>query len=156
MGRVRFTPEQIIGKLREAELLLGQGMNIAEAVRKLGVSEQTYYRWRKEYGVSGAMISPWRGRRMEGRSGSWPSWMNTRVSVYLFMWIVRSARRVSLTVYITYLFIAARRSISGLTMDLSSRPKSYESGWGDSKSRRYLSSPAVRGRTAMWSRLLGS
>jgi transposase-like protein len=50
MGRVRFTPEQIIGKLREAELHLGQGMSIGEAIRKLGVSEQTYYRWRKEYG----------------------------------------------------------------------------------------------------------
>jgi putative transposase len=50
MGRVRFTPEQIIGKLREAEVLLGQGMSIGEAIRKLGVSEQTYYRWRKEYG----------------------------------------------------------------------------------------------------------
>jgi len=50
MGRVRFTPEQIIGKLREAEVLLGQGMIIGEAIRKLGVSEQTYYRWRKEYG----------------------------------------------------------------------------------------------------------
>ena len=41
MGRIRFTPEQIIGKLREAELLLGQGTNIKEAIRKLGVSEQT-------------------------------------------------------------------------------------------------------------------
>jgi len=50
MGRVRFTAEQIIGKLREAELLLGQGMSIGEAIRRLGVSEQTYYRWRKEYG----------------------------------------------------------------------------------------------------------
>ena len=50
MGRVRFTPEQIIGKLREAEVLLGQGTNIGEAIRKLGVSEQIYYRWRKEYG----------------------------------------------------------------------------------------------------------
>ena len=50
MGRVRFTPEQIIGKLREAERLLGQGMDIVEAIRKLGVSEQTYYRWRKECG----------------------------------------------------------------------------------------------------------
>jgi len=50
MGRVRFTPEQIIGKLREAEVLLGQGMNIGEAIRKLGVSEQNYYRWRKEHG----------------------------------------------------------------------------------------------------------
>jgi len=50
MGRIRFTPEQIIGKLREAEVLLGQGMSIGEAIRKLGVSEQTYYRLRKEYG----------------------------------------------------------------------------------------------------------
>jgi transposase-like protein len=50
MGRVRFTPEQIIGKLREAEVVLGQGTSIGEAIRKLGVSEQTYYRWRKEYG----------------------------------------------------------------------------------------------------------
>lgn len=50
MGRIRFTPEQIIGKLREAELLLGQGTSIGEAIRKIGVSEQTYYRWRKEYG----------------------------------------------------------------------------------------------------------
>ena len=50
MGRLRFTPEQIIGKLREAELLLGQGTDIGEVVRKLGISQQTYYRWRKEYG----------------------------------------------------------------------------------------------------------
>jgi transposase-like protein len=50
MGRARFTPEQIIGKLREAEVLLGHGTNIGEATRKLGVSEQTYCRWRKEYG----------------------------------------------------------------------------------------------------------
>ena len=49
MDRVWFTPEQIIGKLREAAVLLGQGTNIGEAIRKLGVSEQTYYRWRKEY-----------------------------------------------------------------------------------------------------------
>jgi transposase-like protein len=49
MGRVRFTPEQIIRKLREAEVLLGQGTSIGESIRKLGVSEQTYYRWRKEY-----------------------------------------------------------------------------------------------------------
>jgi len=50
MGRIRFTAEQIIGKLREAEVLLGQGLSIGEAIRRLGVSEQTYYRWRKEYG----------------------------------------------------------------------------------------------------------
>ena len=44
------TPEQIINKLREAEILLSQGNNIGEASRKIGVSEQTYYRWRKDYG----------------------------------------------------------------------------------------------------------
>lgn len=50
MGRIRFTAEQIIGKLREAEVLLSQGLSIGEAIRRLGVSEHTYYRWRKEYG----------------------------------------------------------------------------------------------------------
>jgi len=45
-----FKPEQIIGKLREAEVMLGQGLTVGEASRKLGVTEQTYYRWRKEYG----------------------------------------------------------------------------------------------------------
>jgi putative transposase len=46
----RYTPEQIIAKLREAEVLQSQGMNIEEAARKMGIASQTYYRWRKEYG----------------------------------------------------------------------------------------------------------
>tara|TARA_Y100000294_G_scaffold102394_1_gene95117 strand:- start:172 stop:450 length:279 start_codon:yes stop_codon:yes gene_type:complete len=50
MGRKVFKPEQIIGKLREAEVLLSQGHKISEVSRKLGITEQTYYRWRKEYG----------------------------------------------------------------------------------------------------------
>ena len=50
MGRRTYTPEQIINKLREAEVLLSQGATIGEASRKIGVTEQTYYRWRKEYG----------------------------------------------------------------------------------------------------------
>jgi len=50
MVRKAFQPEQIIGKLREAEVLLSQGSTVGEASRKLGVTEQTYYRWRKEYG----------------------------------------------------------------------------------------------------------
>ena len=50
MSRKRFSPEQIITMLREAEVLLSQGAQVAEVCRKLGVSEQTYYRWRKEYG----------------------------------------------------------------------------------------------------------
>ncbi len=50
MSRKRYTPEQIIRMLREAEVLINQGMTAAEAARQIGVVEQTYYRWRKEYG----------------------------------------------------------------------------------------------------------
>ena len=46
-----FTTEQIINKLREVELDLGKGITIQEAVRKIEVTEQTYYRWRKLYGT---------------------------------------------------------------------------------------------------------
>jgi putative transposase len=48
--RKGYTAEQIINKLREAEILLGQGASIGEASKKIGVSDYTYYRWRKEYG----------------------------------------------------------------------------------------------------------
>ncbi len=50
MVKKSHSPEQIINKLREAEILLNQGATIGEASRKIGVTEQTYYRWRKEYG----------------------------------------------------------------------------------------------------------
>jgi len=50
MARKRHTPEEIIGKLREAEVLISQGRSVAEAARAIGVTEQSYYRWRKEYG----------------------------------------------------------------------------------------------------------
>ena len=50
MARKHFKPEQIIKHLREAEILLGKGNNLAQACKKIGVSEQTYYRWRREYG----------------------------------------------------------------------------------------------------------
>ena len=50
MARKYYTPEQIIRKLREAEILIAEGMPAAQAVRRIGISEQTYYRWRKEYG----------------------------------------------------------------------------------------------------------
>jgi transposase-like protein len=46
----KHTPEEIIGKLREAEIVLAQGGTTADACRRLLISEQTYYRWRKEYG----------------------------------------------------------------------------------------------------------
>jgi putative transposase len=50
MVRKGYTPEQIINKLREAELLISQGNTIGIACRKIGISDYTYYRWRKEYG----------------------------------------------------------------------------------------------------------
>ena len=48
MGRKRFQPEQIISKLREAEVLLAKGDTVGGVVHKLGAGEQTYYRWRRE------------------------------------------------------------------------------------------------------------
>ena len=49
MPRKRYTSEQIINSLREAEILLSKGSTAAEAARHLGIAEQAYYRWRKEY-----------------------------------------------------------------------------------------------------------
>ncbi len=50
MARKRYKPEEIVETLRQAEVLYGQGMSMADAIRQLGISEVTYYRWRKEYG----------------------------------------------------------------------------------------------------------
>ena len=50
MPRKGYTPEQIINKLREAEVLIAQGNAISIVCKKIGVSDYTYYRWRKEYG----------------------------------------------------------------------------------------------------------
>ena len=51
MGKgLRRTPDQIIRKLRQAEILCGQGQTVAEVCRELGISDATYYKWRKEYG----------------------------------------------------------------------------------------------------------
>ena len=50
MAGKREKPEDIVAKLRQVEVLQGQGLTIAEAVRQIGVTEQTYYRWRKQYG----------------------------------------------------------------------------------------------------------
>jgi len=51
MPRKRFSMEQIITKLREVEINVGQGLTIQEAVRKIGVNDNTYYKWRKLYGT---------------------------------------------------------------------------------------------------------
>jgi putative transposase len=50
MAGKRDKPEEIVLKLRQVEVLQGQGISIADAVRQIGVTQQTYYRWRKEYG----------------------------------------------------------------------------------------------------------
>jgi transposase-like protein len=50
MKKKGYSAEQIIGRLREAEVLLSQGGTVGEVSRKLGITEQTYYRWRREYG----------------------------------------------------------------------------------------------------------
>ena len=50
MSRKSYKPEQIIGMLREAEIRLSQGETVAEVCRGFGISEQSYYRWRREYG----------------------------------------------------------------------------------------------------------
>ena len=50
MARKRYQPEQIIGYLREAEVLLYKGSTVGQVCRKIGIAEQTYYRWRKDYG----------------------------------------------------------------------------------------------------------
>ena len=53
MARKRFTTEQIIGHLRQAEVMIGRGCTIEEVLREIDVTANTYYRWRKEYGGLG-------------------------------------------------------------------------------------------------------
>ena len=50
MARKRFSAEQIVNKLREADVFLSKGQTIAQACKQIGVTDQTYYRWRREYG----------------------------------------------------------------------------------------------------------
>jgi transposase-like protein len=50
MARRKYTPEEVISKLREAEVLQSKGQSMEEICRQLGVTDQTYYRWRREYG----------------------------------------------------------------------------------------------------------
>jgi len=50
MGKIKYTTEQIINKLREAEVLQSQGLTLSMICKRLEIHEQTYYRWRKEYG----------------------------------------------------------------------------------------------------------
>ena len=53
MGIKRYKPEEIVTKLRQVEVLVGQGMARVDAIRQISITEQTYYRWRKQYGGMG-------------------------------------------------------------------------------------------------------
>ena len=53
MTNKRLKPEEIVSKLRQVEVLMGQGLSRLDAIRQIGVVEQTYYRWRKQYGGMG-------------------------------------------------------------------------------------------------------
>ena len=66
MPRKRFQTEEIIQKLREVEVLLSQGRNVSEACRQIGVTDNTYYRWRKEYGY----IPSDRAKRLKERENT--------------------------------------------------------------------------------------
>jgi transposase-like protein len=66
MPSKKHKPEEIIGKMREVEIVLAQGASTAEACRRIAVSEQTYYRWRKEYGG----LKTDQARRMSAEVGS--------------------------------------------------------------------------------------
>ena len=50
MPKKRYRPEEIVAKLRQVDVLVSQGQNVSDAIRQIGVSEVTYYRWRQEYG----------------------------------------------------------------------------------------------------------
>ena len=66
--RKRYSVEQIIRKLREAEVELARGQKVPQVCRKLGISEQTYYRWRKEYG--GLKLGPRQAARSHDSKSS--------------------------------------------------------------------------------------
>jgi len=66
MPKTRYTPEEIIQHLRTVELDTGKGLAVLDACRKLGITEQTYYRWKKEYGgcasIKPSASKPWSRR----------------------------------------------------------------------------------------------
>ena len=64
----RFTPDQIVSKLRQADVELGKGLSVKQVVRKLEISEQTYYRWRQKYGgMSPQLIKEFKALQKENQ-----------------------------------------------------------------------------------------
>jgi len=72
MARKHHKPEEIVAKLRQVEVLLAQGKSAVEAVRVIGVTEQTYYRWRSEYG--GLKLDQVKRLRLPTSVTTAPSW----------------------------------------------------------------------------------
>ena len=66
MANKRPKPEEIITKLRQVEVLMGQGMSRLDAIRQMGIVEQTYYRWRKQYGGMAVVIAGGFERHSDG------------------------------------------------------------------------------------------
>ena len=92
MARKRYTAEQIIGHLRQAEIRISEGKTLAEVVRELGVSEQTYYRWRKEYG--GMKVAQLRRLSERGLPGKLLSLARRRSCTCVRRWPSPSVGRV--------------------------------------------------------------
>ena len=64
MPRKRYKPEEIVAKLRQVDVLVSQGQSMADAIRQIGVSEVTFYRWRQEFGgLLLVILLPFRGQR---------------------------------------------------------------------------------------------
>ena len=81
MPRKSFTPEQIIAKLRQIEVLISQGQSVAGGCRAAEISEQSYYRWRKEYGGMGVtQAKQLKELKKENQQlkGWWRIWLWTR------------------------------------------------------------------------------
>jgi transposase-like protein len=76
MAKRRYTSEDLIHTLREADVLLGQGQTIGQACKAIGVTDHTYFRWRKQYGglkMTRPSASRSSSSRMPGSSAWWPS-----------------------------------------------------------------------------------
>jgi transposase-like protein len=56
MARKRYKPEEIVAKLRQVDVLISQGQNMVDAIRQIGVSEVTFYRWRQEFGAEDRVL----------------------------------------------------------------------------------------------------
>lgn len=89
MGRKRYTPEQIVRLLREAEVLLSKGVAVGVVCREIGVSEHTYYRWRRDYGGLNAN----QARRLKELEGENPRLKKLVAEQALDIAILREASR---------------------------------------------------------------